>query len=215
MKYKLIDNNSKQLIVFFNGWGMDSETLNHLDAENSDILTFYDYRGDLVLPAFSLKEYDRVYLIAWSMGVFVANQLALDLNLKIDKAIALCGSPYPVHDEYGISVKIFDITCKGLGLSGTDKFFKQMFVGLDNLLFNRPQRELLEQIDELENLKKISIDTDKKAFSWDLALVGTKDRIFPSKNLIAYWEGKTRLIKEEIPHYPFDKYDTWSKILSI
>lgn len=215
MKYKLIDNNSKELIVFFNGWGMDSNALNDLDTEGKDILTFYDYRADLSLPIISLKDYDKAYLVAWSMGVFIANQLASKLNLKIEKSIALCGSPCPVHDNYGISVKIFDITCKGLRLAGTDKFFQQMFIGIDNPLFNRPERELMEQINELENLKNISVNSYKKPFSWDVALVATKDRIFPAKNLIAYWQGKTRLVKEEIPHFPFDKYCTWNKILSI
>lgn len=215
MKYSIQDNNSEELIVFFNGWGMDPKSLQHLDAEGKDVLTFYNYSSEVSLPEISLKEYKKVYLVAWSMGVFIANQLASQLKLKIEKSIALCGSPYPVHNEYGISVKIFDITCKGLRLAGTDKFFKQMFIGLENPLFNKPERELMEQITELENLKKVSIDAEKEVFSWDVAVVGIKDRIFPAKNLLSYWEGKTKLIKDSIPHYPFDKYDTWNKILSI
>lgn len=215
MKYSIQNNNSSELIVFFNGWGMDEKSLQHIDAEGRDVLTLYDYSSEVILPEMSLKTYKKAYVVAWSMGVFIANQLASQLGLNIEKSIALCGSPYPVHNEYGISVKIFDITSKGLRLAGTDKFFKQMFIGIDNPLFNRPERELMEQITELENLKKVSIDAEKEPFSWDVAVVGIKDRIFPSKSLISYWEGKTKLIKDSIPHYPFDKYDTWNKILSI
>jgi len=215
MKYRFIDNNSNELIVFFNGWGMDGNLLNHFDNEDKDILIFFDYHNDTVLPTVNLKKYESTYIIAWSMGVFIANQLADKLNQNITKSIAICGSPYPVHNEYGIPVKIFDLTCKGLRLAGTDKFFQQMFAGSDNSLFNRPQRELFEQIDELNNLKDVSIDANMNNFKWDVALVGVKDRIFPARNLVSYWNDKTKLVQEEMPHYPFNLYDSWSKILSL
>lgn len=215
MKYKLINNNSNELIVFFNGWGMDASLLEHFDSEGKDVLILFDYRADIQLPSINLKKYTNTYIVAWSMGVYVANQLAQKLNQNISKSIAICGSLYPVNNEYGIPVKIFDITCKGLRLAGIDKFFKQMFIGIDNQLFNRPNRELSEQIDELENLKTVSINNKLNNFKWDVAVVGIKDKIFPPNNLISYWEGKTKLIQEDIPHYPFDKYDMWSKILSL
>lgn len=215
MKYRFIDNNSTELIVFFNGWGMDGNVLNHFDTEGRDILIFFDYHSDAVLPNVNLKKYTSTYVVAWSMGVFVANQLADDLNQDITKSIAICGSPYPVHNEYGIPVKIFDLTCKGLRLAGTDKFFQQMFAGTDNSLFNRPERELMEQIAELNNLKRVSVGADINDFKWDVAIVGMKDRIFPAKNLVAYWKDKTRLIQEDMPHFPFNLYNSWSKIISL
>jgi len=214
MKSYFSDNNSKQLIIFFNGWGMDDSLLKHFNTDK-DILIFYDYRSDVKLPELSLKNYDEVYVVAWSMGVFMANQLAPKLGLSITKSIALCGSPYPVDDAFGIRTKVYDMTCKGLRIAGTDKFFTQMFAGQESPLFSRPEREFMEQIDELENLKTVSIDAEKESFKWDVAVVGMKDRIFPPKNLISYWEGKTRLIQDDMPHYPFDKYDSWTKILSI
>ena len=45
MQYKWLNKQeNKNLIVFFNGWGMDEKVVQHLKFCDFDVLTFYDYR---------------------------------------------------------------------------------------------------------------------------------------------------------------------------
>lgn len=206
-------NNS--IILFFNGWGMDHRCLSHLIPEDKDIIIFYDYRGDIELPSLDLSAYDSVYVVAWSMGVWVANQLVNHLEVKPDKMIAFCGSPYPVNDSYGIPVKVFDLTVKGLEKAGTEKFFKRMLVGLDNTAFIKPERHVEEQIDELKNLKIKSLESEIRTVNWDKVIIAEKDMIFPLAALKEYWGKCLRVELLNSPHYPFDTYNNWEKILNI
>ena len=36
---------TKKIILFFNGWGMDENVVNHLNSEDYDVLMFYDYNS--------------------------------------------------------------------------------------------------------------------------------------------------------------------------
>lgn len=215
MKYNFIDNNSDKLIVFFNGWGMDDSVLNFISG-NYDVLIYWDYRGDLKLPFKLSSSYSENYLVAWSMGVYIANQLADNLNIKFSKKIALCGSPYPIHNEYGIKKRIFEITCKGLRRMGTDKFFADIFASNDNSIFKKPTREFDEQVDELENLELlVGKYGTNSSFTWNSILIAEKDTIFFTKNLLNYWEGNAHIEIQSIPHYPFDKFNSWEQIIAI
>jgi len=86
MKYKWLNknDNNREVIIFFNGWGMDDCVIKHLDSENYNILMFYDY-NDLVFDfkSFDFDLYAKRYLIAWSMGVMVAT----NFDIKYDKII--------------------------------------------------------------------------------------------------------------------------------
>ncbi|MCH4895927.1 DUF452 family protein [Marinilabiliaceae bacterium JC040] len=215
MKYKFVDNNSDRLIVFFNGWGMDSNVLNSINGD-FDVLIYWDYRGDLELPFKPISSYSETYLVAWSMGVYIANELAENFDIKFIKKIALCGSPYPIHNDYGIKERIFEITCKGLRRMGTDKFFAEIFASNDDSIFNKPSREFEEQVDELENLEvlvnKYGTNSD---FKWNSVLIAEKDTIFSMKNLLNYWKGNAEVTIVNMPHYPFDKYNSWEQIIAI
>lgn len=213
--YKKQKDGNNRLVLFFCGWGMDERCISHIDSEDIDVIAFYDYRGDILLPQIDIDRYQSICVVAWSMGVWVANQLIGDIPNKIDKMIAFCGSPYPVNDDFGIPTKIFDITIEGLKRTGIDKFFGRMLNGISNSSFRKPNRELQEQIDELIDLKVKSLGTASKEVKWDTVIIGMKDKIFPSSNLINYWVGNSSIVESDLPHYPFDEYDSWEKILNI
>lgn len=213
--YKRQKEGNDSLVLFFNGWGMDEKCISHISSDDMDVMVFFDYRGDISLPSIEIEKYKNIYVVAWSMGVWVANQLISDLPCKVDRKVALCGSPFPVHDDYGIPEKVFDLTVKGLERAGTEKFFRRMLVGLDGTSFQKPERELTEQIEELNNLKIKSLTLESKDVEWDRVVVGMNDKIFPTSNVIRYWEEKLPVVKSDSPHYPFNEYNCWEKILNI
>ena len=73
MKYKWLNKKeNNELIIFFNGWGMDESVVNHLDYENYDVLMFYDYNSlETDFNFEKIKNYKK-HLISWSMGVMTA-----------------------------------------------------------------------------------------------------------------------------------------------
>ena len=46
MKYKWLNKkNNEELILFFNGWGMDESVVSHINPENFDVIMIYDYNN--------------------------------------------------------------------------------------------------------------------------------------------------------------------------
>ena len=47
---------------------------------------------------------------------------------------------------------------------------------------------------------------------WTQALISSKDRIFPTENLRAFWQGRCPITEIEAPHYPFYLWKQWDEI---
>ena len=151
MKYKWLNrNNNQKLIMFFNGWGMDENVVNHLEPDDFDVVMFYDYNSLDTDFDFTL-EYQSVYVVAWSMGVIISS--IFWPQYRADKVIVFNGTLKPVDERYGIHPKIYNLTIAGFNKKGRDKFLQNMFE--NNLLCGTPDRTLENQKDELLALKII------------------------------------------------------------
>lgn len=63
----IIKNNSKRLLLFFAGWGMDETPFLQIRPTDTDWMVCYDYRS-LEFDTDLLQKYSEIRLIAWSMG---------------------------------------------------------------------------------------------------------------------------------------------------
>ncbi len=89
MKSKLlINNNSKELIIFMSGWGCDDKQFAGITT-SKDLVIFYDY-DDLKID-FDFSRYQNFYLIAYSAGVFVTT-LIIDKLPKVELKVAINGN---------------------------------------------------------------------------------------------------------------------------
>ncbi|EAK3659926.1 DUF452 family protein, partial [Campylobacter jejuni] len=107
MKYEFLCKNpdSKKLIVVFGGFASHPSHFSHLKSDKNVIL-FYDYENfDL---NFDFKAFDELFLIAFSMGVCVANRLLKELNFK--QKIAINGTNLGIDKSKGIHPTIFKKT---------------------------------------------------------------------------------------------------------
>ena len=79
------------------------------------------------------EKYEQKFLITWSMGVFVAAYLRKYFE-NFDKKIAINGTITPVDNEFGIPVKMFELTLKhaSVGLGG--KFYKNVYIKQGNFI---------------------------------------------------------------------------------
>jgi len=204
MKYKWLNknDNNREVIIFFNGWGMDDCVIKHLDSENYNILMFYDY-NDLVFDfkSFDFDLYAKRYLIAWSMGVMVAT----NFDIKYDKKIAINGTLLPINNQFGIPERIYRLTLNGFNQNGAEKFIKSMFN--EDCILPQICRDFEDQKSELEAITHYQA---KKDFKYDKIILSSDDKIIPTKNQIAFWGIKPNI---DSGHAPFNHFKKWSELL--
>ncbi len=201
MKYKWLNkNNNINLILFFNVWGMDEAVVKNLSFSEYDVVMFYDYNS-LVCNMNFLDEYKEKYLIAWSMGVMIASLFNIDYLSKT----AINGTLQPIDNEYGIPKKIYDMTIKSFSPKGCEKFIKNMYKESVDLPVIK--REFQNQKNELIAIKNYEGNIDYK---YDKIIIGSDDKIIPTKNQIAFWGTKPNI---NSGHAPFYLFNNWSDLL--
>lgn len=209
----------KKLIVFFAGWSFDYNPFLSIKADDFDILMLYDY-NDLDLPEDinEISKYENKTLIAWSMGVFVAPKFKNILN-DFDKKIAINGTQTPVDNDFGIPVKMFELTLRHAekGLSG--KFYQNVFLTeeeYERYSKSEVQRSVSNRVSELENLYNL-IKNDKNINTedfYDMALVSDYDKIIPPKNQIAsHKTNNVSTITIPYGHFPYYNFESWNDII--
>ena len=205
---------SGRVIVFFHGWGMDAAGVSHLQMED-DVLMCYDYRSlDFDFP--DLGHYRCIYVVAWSMGVWAADRVISRLEMKPERCVALNGTTRPVDDEYGIPVKIYELTEKGMNERGREKFFLRMPDGADEcrkFSGQKPNRGIEEVCEELCRIRELCSGVKGK-LNWDKSYISEKDSVFPAQNQLN-WCRKEGIPAVSLPggHYPFYRFRSWREIL--
>lgn len=210
-------NGSRELILFFSGWAMDEHPTSHLHDKDVDVCTCFDYTNLKSDDCERWKEYEKITLIAWSTGVWAAEQVVGGLNLEIAISIAINGTPTTVDDFTGISRKLFEGTYSNLNELTMLKFQRRM-VGSAKLFteFEVPKRDLENQKAELAAILKVDFDAcQTKFFHWHTAIVGKNDAIFPTENQLRYWNEKTDIVEVEMPHFPFLEFRSWISICDV
>lgn len=217
----LSQNNSSNLIVFFAGWSFDETPFKTLSCEGFDVLFIYDYNviSELEILKNISEKYEQKFLITWSMGVFVAAYLRKYFE-NFDKKIAINGTITPVDNEFGIPVKMFELTLKhaSVGLGG--KFYKNVYkteAEFEKYSQNPVKRSIENRVSELENLyefiKSNSVNGEK---FYDFAVVSEYDKIIPPKNQIASHKNFEVPIKIiESGHSPFFEFSKWKEIVDL
>lgn len=203
-----------RVVVFFNGWGMDKRAVSHLESKD-DLLICYDYRSLVADPLPDLSEYGRVYLVAWSMGVWAAAQVLKDWAVLPFSCIAINGTEHPIDDKFGIPPSVYRLTEKGLDEKGREKFFLRMLTEeaeRERFEGNKPLRELPEQHEELHAIR-IQCSEQKNHLRWNKAYISEKDVIFPSAHQLNWWQGRAVITKLTGGHYPFYCFRNWEEIV--
>ena len=228
MEYHWLNKqNNDKLIIFFCGWSFDYKPFERLDCLNYDVLFVYDY-GDINdikdLTSYrlnilsSLLQYKTSTLIAWSMGVYVG-YLLKDVLPNFDKKIAVNGTPYPVHDEWGIPIKTFDLTLKYVDTGLQGKFQKNLFknpTDYEKYLENPVERTIDNQKAELialnDFIKNKKIEYEK---FYDYAIISDTDKIIPTRNQKSCWETLDTPYKIlDSGHFPFFEFKSWEDIIN-
>ena len=216
---------SGELILFFNGWGMDHHIAAHLLADSlaagftHDLLVCYDYRLLEPEEGFmdSISRYGKVTLIAWSFGVWAASQIELP---SLNGAIAINGTLQPVSEDKGITPEVFQATLSTYSEENRNRFNRRMCGSRQALaLFESmvPDRTALDQQEELARLQELLQSRSlTSSVSWHFthALIGGRDLVFPAQQQYNAWHGVPQTIIAEMAHFPFFHFRTFQELLA-
>ncbi|ECL3645279.1 MULTISPECIES: pimeloyl-ACP methyl esterase BioG family protein [Campylobacter] len=203
MKYEFLCKNpdSKKLIVVFGGFASHPSHFSHLKSDKNVIL-FYDYENfDL---NFNFKAFDELFLIAFSMGVCVANRLLKELNFK--QKIAINGTNLGIDKSKGIHLTIFKKTLQNFKLEHfKEALFKERKSLAKDFIF---KDEKVLKI-ELEKLFDFALTKQEENLLWDKVYSSKEDEIFPPNALKNSFKN---LIFLDEPHFAFFHFKTWDEL---
>ncbi len=196
---------NSRCLLFMAGWAMGPKPFIGLLPDDSDCFLCYDYRR-LDLPDLSrLDAYERIDLLAWSMGVWVAALTLADWRARFTSATALAGTLYPIDDRRGIPVPAYDKMEQSLTTEDLDSFHASMFdnaTELASFTANRPTRSLASVREELTCLHQHVRASHSVPDIFTRRIVTSRDRIFPARNQTRAW-GNGRFLQKKLPHFPF------------
>ena len=212
MKTKFYDHQGKHLIVYFAGWGTPLDAVAHLILPtNHNLLICYDYQ-DLKLD-FDFSAYQQIRVVAWSMGVWVAERVLQGITLQ--SATAVNGTGLPCDDCFGIPYAIFKGTLDNL-TENTRSKFERRICG-DKVSFERYQQFSARPFNEIhQELTALftMIQKDKRAdlIHWTNAWISSHDKIFMPANQHQYWASRCAVQEIEGEHYVFSRFSHWSAL---
>ncbi len=232
MQYKQInreENITKELTLFFAGWGMDEHPFSNISNSNNDVIILYDYRfnsGDFATLERLVAPYKSINVVAWSMGVWGATKIlatAPEILKKVKSSTAINGTLIPTDSTKGIPLDIYNKTIDNLpkGLPSINLRMSGGRAMLDNYNKIASQRDVNEIIEELiairdESQKLESIKELQDSIIWDRVIIADRDLIIPTANQECFWiEYKQKINKNleikrtEGPHYLFNRWDSW------
>ncbi len=201
-QYFLRQEGSEELNLFFAGFGQDPAPF--LDLPYScDCALVYDYRS-LSFDEKLYSSYANLKLIAWSMGVMMASRVLPATSLSFEGGkLAINGTLEGIDSQLGIDPKLWQATAEQLDESSAEKFYLRL-CGADrssHYWSSRPCRPLAELAEELAALSRFA-RTKAACFEYDLAIVGSKDRIIPPQSQRRSWEKHhTPVLEGAYAHY--------------
>ncbi|WP_106829687.1 DUF452 family protein [Parabacteroides pacaensis] len=212
----ILPGGNERLILFFNGWGAPPSVVAHLCTGDPGtcVKVCYDYT-DPAFPA-DLSAYREIHLVAWSLGVWAAQSVLR--NIPLASATAINGTPYPVHDVWGIPVNIFEGTIDHLSEDTFLRFTRRMcgsagvWKEYRKLKNTRSVESLKEELRAIRKRYEEARD-ETVSFPWSRAILSTADAIFPFTSLCNYWATRVSgLTYIDAPHYPFYLWNEWKQI---
>ncbi|MCF8055346.1 MAG: DUF452 family protein [Desulfocapsa sp.] len=218
MKSKwLYRRESNKLIIFCNGWGMDERPFAGLESHDWDVLMLYDY-VDLV-PDQDLEglfnSYEETALIAWSMGVWVGQQIFAPYRQQLHTTLAANGTLCPIDDRFGIPQDVAQSTLEHFNEKQRLKFYHRMCRDRESyrrFVREQPARSVENQKKELHALlETVGCNPQEKSL-YQRTLVADHDFIMPTSNQLNFWPEK--MVKRlDGYHFLFYSYRSWDEIV--
>lgn len=217
---------SQNLVIFFSGFAsLPSHFYRFTDKnflQDFDMIMAYDYcdfsqyQAQIKEIINASKKYKNVYLIAWSMGVFVASALLSDFAYQAGsecdkifaKKVAINGTNIGIDRMLGIPPKVFAYTAKNIQpqafrnaifdtkIQGKNLEVMRDIISRFSLDFALPNLENMQN--ELESLQLFAKSLMQNRlqdfrqdfannFLWDKAIISHTDKVFSPQACEAFF----------------------------
>ena len=213
MKYKWLNQNKNtDLILFFNGWGMDESVVKHLVCGNYDVVMFYDYNSIETdfFDKYNIEVYEEINIIGWSMGVMICAYIIQSYNIRADKITVINGTLKPIDADYGINPKIYDLTIRGFNENSKNRFVKNMFNSSVPSQIEKIERSIDNLKNELISIKNFAGKFNLNPIKPSKIVICNEDKIIPAKSQSKYWGIAPNY---NAGHCPFFTYSSWEELL--
>jgi biotin synthesis protein BioG len=206
------------LIVFCNGWGMDSHPFSIIPTEKYDVLNVYDFRGydNLASVLQAMEEYSERILLSWSMGVWAGQLIFSQYEGLFTRTIAINGTICPIHDDFGIPRELFTGTMKAWSDISRSKFYyrvcgnRQLYAAFCE---HQPQRSLTDQQQELGYYLDAAECLERDTSIYTEIIISDNDRIVSTDHQRAFWgEGNVTIVAGS--HFLFYNWQSWDDLLA-
>ena len=211
---------SPNLVLFCNGWGMDHHPLTPLESGGFDVLALSDYSAfELPIDLSMLtQDYQEINLICWSFGVWAGAHLFAEQQSFFRRRIGVNGTLRPIDDQFGIPHQFFDGTLAQFSVSVRNRFYQRMCRSegvLDLFMQNQPHRGLEDQENELRVLAELVARRETEDPFFDTVIVASRDYIVPTAHQLAFWQERCPIVQIENCHYPFTNWRSWAEIVAL
>ena len=192
----LSQQGEQDVVIFMLGWASTPNAVCHIHPPGCDVLAAYHYTELHPLRAQDFAAYRRIYLVAWSFGIWVAEQCCRELPLH--RAIALNGTPYPTDERYGMRLRAALRAMQLAARSGSAQAPSRA-----EPPGPYPTRSADDKVDELTRLAEWSRHSSGAHLNWHAAYIADQDEMFPPERMWAYWQSVGLGCGVHSGHYPF------------
>lgn len=204
MKTRLLKGTAQDTLkVVFLGFGQDLTPFFSLKL-SSDTLFVYDYEDDSADFGVIYK-YEKYDVIAWSLGVMMADIWVSKTEMKPRRMIAINGTPFGVNSEKGVDSALYQATLANLSEDNMTRFYRRMCGrGQEFIAFSKvkPLRSIDSFKNELIFLAGKSATHCPGENIWDEAFIGLKDAIIAPLNQERGWRDLAlNVVKLDVSHY--------------
>lgn len=206
MNFKILtDNGSASATLWFLGWGFDDSIEQYINQTGTTIL-LWDYSA--LSLSLDLGRWDEFDVKAWSMGVWAAESfLSAHPDMHITSRTAIAGTPRPADAAQGIGTEAIQITISNWCDANRLKFARKIAHSAalaPTVAALMTSRSLDSQSAELQHILDAQSSPQPEPAMWDVAIIGSRDRIFPPSSQHAWWDTHARqVIDRDMPHWPF------------
>lgn len=187
---------------------MGPEPFLKIKVSGADLLLCYDYRTlEAVVEPAMFGGYQRLDIIAWSMGVWVAARCFGGNDFPFTSATAIGGTIHPIDDRKGISADFFTDMAENLDEQAVCSFYSSMFsrqASREKFMKYRPRRSILSLQDELFSIfAMVQAENNQRVKDiYDLKIITLRDRVFSARNQLRSW-GRENSVRMDWSHFPF------------
>ena len=206
--YNGVSQKDENITLIF--WGFSAHPTHFLPFFPKNCIIVYHYTHldfTALLEILHSFQNRKITLIAFSMGVFVARIFLEQYAIPLQRKIAINGTEYGIHTQYGIPPKLFKLTLKTFDLEAFKRnLFGEFLEKTRDFIFLDSTTLREELAFFIESCAQFPMQ-DSMERHWDYAIISKNDLIFSPHAQQAFWNNKTKIIFLDAPHFTFFQWN--------